>query len=120
MTEKEAKEQLGIIPTAKDIFGRRAEKFCKLASELREINEAKAQLEKEGKALGAKLIAEYWSDCDYKTLIGIDGEKITRVQSSNSSISKQALLELGVEASIILKATKSTSYEYVKVTVEKE
>src|ERR1700687_3178207 len=106
------KVKLDIVPDAKEVFGRRHQRFAHIAAELRGVNEAKKQLEKESKTLTQQLV-EMWADVPTKTVIE-DGARVTLVSSSSSHISKEALLEAGVAASVIIKATKSTPYQFVK------
>jgi hypothetical protein len=47
--------------------------------------------------------------------VGFEGRPVTLAENSNSSLSKEKLLELGVSASVILAATTKKSYTYVTV-----
>jgi|SRR6266850_2273615 len=117
MTRQElanAKAELNIIPEASEVFGRRYNRFIELVTDLRNVNDIKREAEAESKRINS-LLQEMWADCEHKTVMD-NGTKITLVPSSNSSISKTALLELGVSADVIVGATKVTPYEYVLIT----
>ena len=119
MTNQGAEKiELGIVPEASEVFGRRYKSFSKIANELRSINEAKSQLEKESKVLTKQLL-EMWSDVPAKTVLE-DGAKVTLVSFERGTIDKQLLLENGVAASTITKSTKLTQVEFVKITAAKE
>src|SRR6267142_3491414 len=111
--EATAKVEIGIAPEASEVFGRRYRKFTQLVGELRAANEVKKQADEESKRLNKELQL-MWSDVEAKTVID-DGAKVTLVSSSNSHISKERLLELGVTATVIRDATKVVSYSFVKV-----
>src|SRR5260221_78280 len=113
----EAKVELGITPEASEVFGRRYGKFASLVSDLRAVNDMKREAEAESKRING-LLQEMWSDVDTKTVTDC-GTKITLVSSSNSSISKDTLVELGVPVDVIVKATKVSPYKYVLVTAPK-
>lgn len=115
--EAEAKVDLGVIPDAKEVFGRRYKTFIGLVEELRSANEVKRQAEAESKRLNG-LLQEMWADCEAKTVTD-DRVKITLVSSSNSHVSKEKLLELGVPATVIRDATTIKAYQYVLVTEPK-
>jgi|ERR1700676_3930424 len=112
------KVELGIAPEAKEVFGRRYQRFAHLTAELRAVNEAKKQLEKESKTLTTALV-ELFADCPAKTVLE-DGAKVTLVSFERGTIDKQLLLENGVPASTITKSTKMTPVEFVKITAAKE
>jgi hypothetical protein len=112
------KIELGVIPDAVEVFGHRYKAFAKLAEELKGINEAKSQLEKEAKDLNTKLI-KLWADCPAKTVLE-GGAKVTLVSFERGTIDKQLLMENGVEASTIIKSTKMTPVQFVKITPAKE
>lgn len=114
----EAKIELGIIPEASEVFGRRYKSFAKIANELRGINEAKSQLEKESKVLTKQLL-EMWADVPAKTVLE-DGARVTLVSFARETLDKQLLLENGVAASVITKSMKVTQVEFVKITPAKE
>lgn len=131
MTKAELKESIGEIPTSKDVFGRRAPSFDSLVRNIAAAQQAKAEAEAQIKDLKAELEV-YFADSDSKTIMS-GGAKATLVLSSNSHITKKALLDEPVkvvlrrlnvsesEASEIMDAcTKTTSYTYVKVTPPKE
>lgn len=115
--EAAAKVDLGIVPMASEVFGRRYRKFTELVAELSAANQVKKQADEESKRLNAELQA-MWADVPAKTVLD-DRVRITLVQSSNSHISKERLLELGVTATVIRDATKTVEYSYVKVTEPK-
>jgi len=112
--EAEAKIELGVIPDAREVFGRRYQKFSQLVGEFKAAQEVKRQAEAEAKRID-KLLQEFWTDCQAKTVMD-DKLKVTLVQSSNSHISKERLIELGVAATVIRDATKTVYYSFVKVT----
>jgi hypothetical protein len=120
MTQQEiqAREELGIIPTSRDVFGKKAVTFDRLVGDLRSAQTLKAQAEQEIKELQAKLQV-YFTDSDAKTVLS-EQCKVTLVQSSNTRLDKQKLLEAGVPAQTIIDATVSTPYQFVKVTPPKE
>lgn len=115
--EAAAKMEIGIAPEAKEVFGRRYQRFAHLVGELRAANEVKKQADEESKRLNKEL-QSIWADCEAKSVTD-DGARITLVSSSNSHISKERLLELGVTATIIRDATKIVEYGFVKVTESK-
>ena len=112
------KVELGIVPEASEVFGRRYKLFAKIAQELRGINEAKSQLEKESKALSKQLV-DMWADVPAKTVLE-DGARVTLVSFQRETLDKQLLLENGVAASVISKSMRSTPVEFVKITPAKE
>lgn len=114
----EAKIELGIVPEASEVFGRRYKSFAKIANELRGINEAKSQLEKESKVLTKQLL-EMWADVPAKTVLE-DGARVTLVSFTRETLDKQLLLENGVAASVITKSMKVTQVEFIKITAAKE
>jgi hypothetical protein len=117
MTNEETVE-LGIIPEAVEVFGGRYKKFAYLVGELRAANEVKKQAEAESKRLNGELQL-MWADVEAKTVTD-EGCKVTLVQSSNSHISKEALLQAGVLATVIRDCTKVVNYSFVKVTEAKK
>jgi hypothetical protein len=102
------------IPEAVDVFGSRYKRFTRLVGELRAANEVKKQAEAEAKKLNADLQL-MWADVEAKTVMD-EGARVTLVQSCNTHISKERLLELGVLATVIKEATKTMNYSFVKVT----
>jgi hypothetical protein len=106
------------IPEAVDVFGSRYKRFTQLAGELRAANEVKKQAEAEAKRLNAELQL-MWADVETKTVMD-EGARVTLVQSSSSTINKERLLELGVLATVIKEATKTTNYSFVKITEGKQ
>jgi hypothetical protein len=113
----DAKAELNITPSAEEVFGRRYPRFIGLVGDLRQVNEMKKEAEAESKRINDELQL-MWADVEHKTVTDT-GTKITLVSSSNSSISKEKLVELGVPAETVLAATKVTPYQYVLVTVPK-
>ena len=113
-----AKSELGIVPLASEVFGRRFSKFMELVNDLRAVNEMKRESEAESKRLNG-LLQEMWADCESKTVLREDGGKVTLVSSSNSSIKKELLVELGVPAETVKAATVVTPYQYVLITEPK-
>jgi len=111
------KVEIGVVPQAQEVFGRRYNKFADLVEELRQVNELKKSAEEDSKRLNKELQL-MWADCEQKTVLD-GGTRITLVQSSSSSINKVDLLELGVSADVILKATRVSNYEFVKITTPK-
>jgi|SRR5271166_142731 len=105
------------VPLAQDVFGSHYKRFNSIVEELRAANEVKKQAEEESKRLN-KLLQEMWADVGAKTVVN-DSYRVTLVSSSNSSISKEKLFEAGVSLAIIEKATKTTSFSYVKVSENK-
>lgn len=75
------------------------------------------QIEARKKAL-AKDLQEKWHK-RHGPKIETDEYLSTDVGSKNTHISKELLLKLGVKATVIAKATKSTPYSYVRVTKKK-
>lgn len=102
---------------AAGVFGARYRKFAQLVGELRAANEVKKQAEDESRRLNKEL-QSMWADVEAKTVVE-DGCKVTLVSSSNSTISKEKLLEAGVLASIIRDCTNTVNYQFVKVTEAK-
>ena len=115
--EAEAKIELGIVPAASEVFGRKYRKFTELVADLRAVNELKRSAEEDSKRLNKEL-QSMWADVDAKTVLD-NGAKVTLVSSSNSSIDKVKLVELGVRADIIVAATKTTAFQFVKITAAK-
>jgi hypothetical protein len=115
--EAAAKVEIGVAPDAKEVFGRRYQRFSHLVGELRAANEVKKQADEESKRLNKEL-QSMWADVEAKTVVD-DGARVTLAQSSNSHISKERLLELGVTATVIRDATKVVEYSFVKVTEPK-
>lgn len=116
--EAAAREELGVIPESKDVFGKRARTFDQLVQQIAEVQRFKAQAEKDIKALKEKLEV-FYADSPSKTILS-GGMRATLVMSSSSHLDKKALLEAGVAAQTILDCTKTTSYSFVKVTEAKE
>lgn len=112
------KAELGIVPDAKEVFGRRYATFASLVSDLVSVNAIKKEAEAESKRINLDL-QSMWADVGHKTVLN-DGAKVTLVESSNSSIKKERLVELGVPAATIVEATVVTPYSFVKVTAAKE
>ena len=117
-TEATAREQLGVVPTSQDAFGKRARTFDSLVQQIAEVQRIKAQAEKDIKTLKDKLEI-FYADSPSKTILS-GGSRATLVMSSSSHLDKKALLEAGVAAQTILDCTKTTSYSFIKVTEAKE
>ena len=117
-TEAAAREELGVVPESKDVFGKRARTFDTLVQQIAEVQRFKAQAEKDIKMLKEKLEV-FYADSPSKTILS-GGMRATLVMSSSSHLDKKALLEAGVAAQTILDCTKTTSYSFVKVTEAKE
>lgn len=114
MSEREA-----VIP-AKDLRDTSIpdDEFLTLIQNRQDITETKKIAEAELKEINEQIMA-HMVDAGEKAVL-VDDWRVTFVQSSTSTINKQRLLELGVSAKIIKKATKVTPKEYVQVTAAKE
>ena len=66
-------------------------------------------------ALGAEVLLKH----DVKSVM-VDNLKVTRVESSNSHISRELLLKYGVSEKVVDKSTKRSEYTTLKVTEKKE
>lgn len=118
MNEKAAgKVDLGLIPSSRDVFGKKARYFDALAEQIAEAQRIKAQAEKDIKTLKDQ-IEVYFADSDSKTILS-GGSRVTLVLSHNSHVSKELLIEAGVPADTILKCTRTTNFSFIKVTEEK-
>ena len=117
MTETQAMEQIGMIPDAKSVFGKRYKQWLKLCEELRQVNSVKGSLEVESKRLN-KLLTEMWADVDAKK---VDDSEFTAqlVSSQSSSIKRDLLLENGVPASVIVASTETKPYQFVRIDTTK-
>lgn len=116
--EAAAREELGILPESKDVFGKRARTFDTLVQNIAEAQRIKSQAEKDIKDLKDKLEV-FFADAPSKTILS-GGSRATLVMSSNSHLDRKMLLEKGVPAQTILDCTKTTSYSFIKVTAAKE
>jgi hypothetical protein len=102
---------------ASDVFGYSYSRFSDLVAQLRAASDVKKQAEEESKRLNKELQL-LWTDVAEKTVVE-DGCKVTLVSSSNSTISKELLVQAGVLASVIRDCTKVVEYQFVKVTPTK-
>jgi hypothetical protein len=123
MTKKEmidAKAELGEVPHAADVFGRRFHKFAELVGELQAVNELKKSAEEDSKRLNREL-QEMWADVPHKTVLGDRAVKITLVESvSASRVDPIRLIELGVAADTVKAATVAGNpYQFVKISAPK-
>jgi hypothetical protein len=114
--EIEAREELGVVPSSQDLFGKRGAKFDELISERAACTEMKKQVEAELKILDDKLM-KYLADCDQKTVMS-GSRRITVVQSPGQSrLDKILLLEAGVSAETLTRCTvQGKAYSFLKVT----
>ena len=83
-----------------------------------EIKAQKDELEQELKALNEE-IGSLMMATGNKSVI-CDDYRVTITEGMNRSISKEKLLELGVSATLILKASKETPYNTVTITPIKD
>lgn len=88
--------------------------FLGMVAERQAVTAQIAELEAAKKSLSEDITAAL-AETGYKTVLTPDF-RVTFTQGSNRTISKQRLLELGVAAKTIDKATKITTYETVTVT----
>jgi hypothetical protein len=88
--------------------------FANKALKLHGMLAQQKQLEADIRDLRPKL-AEMIAETGHKA-VRCGDMRLTFYQGTNSSISKQRLLELGVPVKTIKKATKVTTYETVQVT----
>lgn len=104
---------------AKDLrdTGINAQRFIRLLSRRQQASEEKKILETSLSELNEE-IKSWMLDAGEKAVVA-DDWRVTVVQSTQSTISKERLLELGVSAKIITKATKTTPKEYIQVTEAK-
>ncbi len=116
--EAEAKVDLGVVPDAKEVFGRRYKTWLSLVEELAASNEVKKQAEAESKRLNG-LLQDLWADCEAKKVMAGD-LPVHLVQSHNSTVSKELLLEAGVAATVIRDCTKVTPYSYILIGKPKQ
>lgn len=93
------------------------EKYLTLVSDRQYWTGVKAQAEQEIKDRNATIM-ELQATSGFKTVVTPDW-RVTLVQGVNRTISKEKLLELGVKASVIKRATKETTYETVTITANK-
>lgn len=112
-----AKEQLSVVPSSKDVFGKKARYFDALAEQIAEAQRVKAQAEKDIRTLKEQ-IEQYFADSDSKTILS-NGSRVTLVLSHNSHVSKELLIEAGIPVDTIAKCTKITNFSFIKVTEEK-
>lgn len=121
--EMNAREALGIKPEIQDfreaMGAKDAREFARKVlrrQELRAIVEGITNKDKTGEMdeLSAE-IGTMLAESGEKSLM-CDDFRVTLTDGSNSSISKERLLELGVPATTILAATKKTTYTSVTIT----
>lgn len=118
MSELEAVKDLNIIPDSEAVFGgRRAITFNKMIQEQLELANTIKEMEAEKHKLADKIMS-WLADHDTKTVMS-QGHRVTLVQGSHSTLSKEKLLEAGVAASTIVACTKTTDYAFVKITAAK-
>jgi hypothetical protein len=121
MTQRElqAREELGIIPESKDMFGRRAANFDKLVEERVALKELQKQTEAELKDIDNKLTL-YLADTESKTVLS-GGVKVTQCSNpGQSKLSATMLIEHGVAATTIAECTlPGKPYHYILVTPQK-
>lgn len=94
-----------------------SQRFIRLLSKRQQASEEKKELEATLAELNEE-IKSWMLDAGEKAVVA-DDWRVTVVQSTQSTISKERLLELGVSAKIITKATKTTPKEYIQVTEAK-
>lgn len=81
-----------------------------VCTKLAQLKAKKEKLEPQMKALGEKYGKKFETT---------EGAVVNRIDSQNVSVSKTKLVELGVKASIIEKATNTTPYSYFRVDRKK-
>lgn len=114
--EVQAKEELGLVPSSEEVFGKRAAHFDKLVEERTQLKEVMKGFEVELKDLDKK-IETYLADIETKTVTS-NGARVTQCQSPGQSrLSKELLIEHGVAATTINECTiPGKPYSYVLVT----
>ena len=117
--EVQAKEELGIIPSSEEVFGKRAATFDNIVEERTQMKAVMKGLEEELKVLDKK-IETYLADTETKTVMS-NGAKVTQVTNAGQSkLSKELLLEAGVPATTIASCTVAGKpFSYVLVTSAK-
>ena len=118
--ELAAREELGLVSTAEEVFGARAEKFNHLVADYVSIKGLIKTSEEEIRVL-QKQIEQYLADAPSKTVMS-DGLRVTTVvNQGRETIDRLKLLEAGVAAETIRKCTvQGQPFSYVKVTAPKE
>lgn len=118
-SELEATQELNLIPDSETVFGRKRRiVFDNLIGEHVALANHIKQLEAEKKKLSEK-IQSWLADHDTKTVMS-QGHRVTLAQGSSSHLSKEKLIDAGVPASVIVKATTVREYVYVLVTAPKK
>lgn len=114
--EIQAKEELGLVPSSEEVFGKRSAHFDKLVEERTQLKEVMKGFEVELKDLDRK-IETYLADTETKTVTS-NGAKITQCfNPGHSKLSEQLLVEAGVPATTIKACTvPGRPYTYVLVT----
>lgn len=91
--------------------------YLTLLGDMQEYKARRDEAEAEIKTIKVKLL-NMQAKSGYKTVLTPDW-RVTLTQGTNTTISKERLLELGVPVNTILRATKSTTYETLTVTSNK-
>lgn len=91
-----------------------AKEFLQLVAERQKIDASIKDLEKE-KRLRTDALVALLAESGHKTVLTPEW-RVTFTQGTHTTLSKERLLEQGVSAKIIEKATKSTTYETCTVT----
>lgn len=118
MTSKEKadnKAVVGLVPQAKEVFGRKLDKFQSRWQELAAIRQQQKEMEQRAKELTGEL-TELFSDTGHQKVQTPEGIKITLVAGSRSNLNKQLLIENGVTADIIERSTKISTFTSIKIT----
>lgn len=96
-------------------------KFANLALKRFKLSQEKKVIEEDIKEINSRIEGEISGlGVDGLKSVRVDDLRITVVNGSSSTISAERLLELGVPADKILKATKRTEYVTVQVTQTRE
>lgn len=114
--ERRAEQDLGIVRSSQELFGRRAHHFDSLTEQYRSLNDTIKALEEEKKTV-QKELQQYFIDSGCKTVLS-DSSRVTLVENQGrSTIDKMRLLEHGVSAQIIAECTvQGAPFQYVKIT----
>lgn len=117
MTNKEKANNLaevGIVPQAGEVFGRKLPKFQERWQELAAIRQQQKEMEQRAKELTTEL-TELFSDSGHQKVV--DGEiRVTLVAGSRANLNKQLLIENGVTADILEKSTKVSTFTGIKIS----
>ena len=117
MTSKEKadnKAEVGIVPQAKEVFGRKLSKFQDCYKRLAEIRLQQRLLEEAARGLTESL-TELFSDSGHQKVV--DGEiKVTLVAGQRANLNKQLLIENGVTADILERSTKISTFTSIKIS----